>query len=212
MSEENRWIVGDFSHFAKNAWSYPIMGQHRALMVQKQLPDLAELARAGVLYGANNGSAVGLANVAAIPTTTASYGLYNAHATKYLMVLKIATMATDVTAPLDFALIAGLSPTPQAATETKYANSLALAISPGSPDPGGYLTNAVTLAGTPLWMTLGHYGGNNGLLGAAVVADVKGMFLVPPTYCLGIDIVGSAGSTPLFDVDVLWAEVTQNMF
>ncbi len=193
---------------------FPLGGQHnvissgrRGLFVSQMDPKWMEYARAKVLYGANNGAAIGLANVAAIPTTTASYALYNSHVSKSCVVLKIAAMAETITAPLDFALIAGLSPTPQAAAETKYAASLALGITPGSPEPGGYLTDAVTLAGTPLWMTLAHYGGNNGLLGAAAVAWVEGMFIVPPRYALGIDVVGSAGTTPLYDVDILWVEL-----
>ncbi len=183
------------------------ISKYRSLLMAKVEPDLMELARAGVLYGYNTGAAVGLANVAAIPTTTASYGIYNNSASKSCVVLKLAITATDVTAPLDFALIAGLSATPQAAAETKYASSLALPINPGQQDAECYLTDAVTLAATPLWQTLAHYGGNNGLLGAAAVAWVKGMYIIPPKYCLGIDIVGSGGTTPLYDVDVLAMEI-----
>jgi hypothetical protein len=181
--------------------------QSRALAVQPVLPELSELARAGVLYGANNGSAVGLPNVAGIPTTAATYGLYNNHASKYAVVLKIAVIATTVAPPKDFALIAGLPLVKQASAETKYASSLALAINPNSPEAGAYLTDAVTLAGTPLWQTLGVANLCGELLGAGIVAWTKGMFYVPPGYCLGIDIVGSAGTTPLFDVDILWAEL-----
>ena len=165
-----------------------------------------ELARARVLYACNNGSAVGLGDVEAIPTTTASYALYNGHATKHLVVLKIGAMCTTITSDVTWGLIAGLSPTPQASAETKYANSLALAITPGSPTPGGYLTDAVTLAGTPLWITLGSAGAGT-LLGNSVTAWVDGLFILPPAYALGVDIVGSAGSTPLYDVDILWAEL-----
>ena len=109
-------------------------------------------------------------------------------------------------------LIAGVSPLPQAAVETEYANSLSKAMLPGSPAPEGYLTDAVTLADTPVWNTLGSYEGNSGLLGAAIVADVGGMFIVPPKFALGIDIVGSAGTTPLFFVNVIWAELELQLF
>jgi len=181
--------------------------QDGSLSVSQGLPPLAELARARVLYGCNNGSALGLGDVEAIPTTTASYALYNASATKHAVVIKIAATATTVTAAPEFALIAGLSPTAQASAETKYANSLALAITPGSPAPESYLTDAVTLAGTPLWMTIAKGETATGLLGSAAVAWVNGMFIVPPSFALGIDVLGSAGTTPLWDVDVLWAEL-----
>ena len=187
------------------------LSQHGSLVTTQVEPKYAELARARVLYGANNGSAVGLANVAAIPTTTASYALYNGSTSKHAVVLKISVMVTTITAPTEFGLIAGLSPTAQAAAETKYANSLALAITPGSAAPESYLTDAVTLAGTPLWMTLGGHTATTPLLGGQITAYVDGMFIVPPKFALGIDVVGSGGSTPLFDVDILWAELEMEL-
>lgn len=207
MAESSSGTITGLSKFQKNQVTAIAQSQHRSQYVSQMEPALMEMARARVLYGANNGTAVGLANVSAVPTTTASYALYNGSAKKYAVVLKINTSVEVITGPVTFQLIAGLSPTAQASAETKYANSLALAVTPGSPAPESYLTDAVTLADTPLWFTLGSYQGNSGLLGASVVADVGGMFIVPPSFALGIDIVGSAGSTPLFFVDILWAEL-----
>lgn len=189
------------------------MSQLQSLFVDEVSPQWMELARAGVLYGANNGSAVGLDNVIAIPTTTATYGLYNSNATKHLVVLKIAVMTTTVTAGTTMSLIAGLPATAQASAETKYASSLALPINTRQADPGGYLTDAVTLAATPLWQTLASYQGESGLLGGAATAWVNGMYIVPPSFCLGIDILASdgGGNTQLFDVDILWAELDMDL-
>ncbi len=186
------------------------LDQHQNTMIAEGMPPLAELARAGVLYGANNGSAVGLGNVAAIPTTTATYGLYNNHSSKHLVVIKVAVIATSLTPTADLALIAGLPGTPQASAETKYASSLALAINSNAASgttPGGYLTDAVTLADTPLWQTIGTANNTGALLGHGVVAWVNGMYVVPPGYCLGLDMLASAGTTPLYDIDILWAEL-----
>lgn len=205
MADANQATVSGLSHFPKNATHDVTTSAFRSQFISQIEPKYAELARARVLYAANNGSAAGLGDVEAIPTTTATYALYNNSDTKHLVVLKIGAIVTDVTSALGWGLIAGLSPTAQASAETKYANSLALAITPGSPDPGGYLTDAVTLAGTPLWMTLGSSNGT--LLGTSITAWVDGLFIVPPKFALGIDIVGSVGSTPLYDVDILWAEL-----
>ncbi|KKL74614.1 hypothetical protein LCGC14_2063140 [marine sediment metagenome] len=205
MADANQATVSGLSHFPKNATHDVTTSAFRSQFISQIEPKYAELARARVLYAANNGSAAGLGDVEAIPTTTATYALYNNSDTKHLVVLKIGAIVTDVTPALGWGLIAGLSPTAQASAETKYANSLALAITPGSPDPGGYLTDAVTLAGTPLWMTLGSSNGT--LLGTSITAWVDGLFIVPPKFALGIDIVGSVGSTPLYDVDILWAEL-----
>lgn len=184
------------------------MSQQQGLYIDQVSPKWMELARAGVLYGANNGSAVGLPNIVAIPTTTATYGLYNSHANKHLVVLKIAITTTTVQSAATFALIAGLPDTAQSSAETKYPASLALPINTGQSDPGGYLTDAVTLAATPLWQTLGCYQGQSILLGGGITAWVNGMFVVPPEFCLGIDIVSSAGDgNQLYDVDILWAEM-----
>ena len=199
-----------FSTLSVGSWEHLHTGRHGGLHVESIMPKYAELARARVLYGANVGAAVGLSPVQAVPTTTASFALYNNHATKSCVVLMISTHVKVITSGLDFSLIAGISPTAQAAAETKYATSLALAITPGSPSPGGYLTDAVTLAGTPLWLTLADYKGTNGILGASATAWVEGLFIVPPTYALGIDIVSDTGTTPKFAVDVLWAELTMD--
>lgn len=187
--------------------------QHQGLFVDQTSPQWMELARAGVLYGANNGTAVALDNVVAIPTTTASYGLYNNNASKHLVVLRIAVMTTTVDSEVVFSLIAGLPDTAQATAETKYSGSLALPINTGQPDPGGFLTDAVTLASTPLWQTLACYQGNAILLGGAAIAWVNGMYVVPPEFCLGIDIMASdhSGNTQLYDVDILWAELDMSL-
>ena len=185
--------------------------QQQSLCVDQVSPQWMELARAGVLYGANTGAATGLVNIAAIPTTAAKWGLYNGSSSKQLVVLKIAAVCTTITAPVTFALIAGLPATAQASAETKYATSLALPINTGQPAAQGYLTDAVTLAATPLWQTIAAYEGDSGLLGAAAIAWVDGMYIVPPRFCLGFDVVGSAGTTPLFDVDIVWAELDMDL-
>lgn len=187
------------------------MSQQQGLCVDQLSPKYLELARAGKLYGANTGAATGLVNVAAIPTVAAKWGLYNGNANKNLVVLKMAAICTTITAPVTFALIAGLPASPQAAAETKYATSLALAINTGQVAPGGYITDAVTLAATPLWQTVAVYEGNSGLLGAAAIAWVDGMYIIPPRFVLGFDVVGSAGTTPLFDVDIIWAELDMDL-
>ena len=77
MGDANKATVSGMSKFPKNATHEVVTSGYRSQFVSQIEPKYAELARARVLYGANNGSAVGLANVAAIPTTTASYALYN---------------------------------------------------------------------------------------------------------------------------------------
>ncbi len=202
--------VTPFNHFpAGTPEDKSRTSQRRSRAVFQVEPKYFELARAGVLYGANNGAAAGLADVEAVPTTTATYGLYNNHATKSLVVLKIAITTTTITASPEFALIAGLPGTPQDSAETKYATSLALAIN-GSDTPGGFLTDAVTLTSTPLWMTIAKAESASGLLGTSAIAWTDGLFIVRPKFCLGIDILGSVGSTPLYDVDILWAEMLVN--
>ncbi len=187
------------------------MTQQQSLAVDQMSPKYMELARAGKLYGANPGAAVGLPNVGAVPTTTATWGLYNGSQTKNLVVIKIAVTCTTITAPLTFSIIAGLPSSPQAAAETKYSTSLALPINTGQVPAEGYITDAVTLEATPLWQTIATYEGNSGVLGAGAVAWVDGMYIIPPRYVLGIDVVGSAGTTPLFDADVIWAELDMDL-
>jgi len=184
------------------------LSQYRSQFVAQVEPKFMEWARAGLLYGGNNGSAVGLPNVSGVPTTTASWAIYNNSASKNLVILKVAVISTTITAPVTSALIVGLPATPQASAETKYPNSLALPVNTGQADAEGYLTDAVTLAATPLWQTVGAYEGNSGLLGGSIVAWLDGLYIVPPKFAFGIDVVGSAGSgSPLYDVDCVWAEL-----
>lgn len=191
------------------------MSQYQGLFVDQVMPSWAELARAGKLYGANTGAALGLPEINVIPTTTATWGLYNNSATKHLVVLKISAICTTVQGALTFSLIAGLPATPQGTAEVKYANSLALPINTAQADPGGFLTDAVTLAATPIWQTIAVFEGNaatTASLGGGVTAWVNGLYIVPPAFCLGLDVLSSAGDgNQLYDVDFLWAELDMTL-
>jgi len=209
MAVERTLSRGNVSAHGKLAEQTEIdirLSQYRSQFVAQVEPKYMEWARAGVLYGYNNGSAVGLPNVAGIPTTTATWAIYNNSTSKKVVILKVAVMATTITAPVTAGLIVGLNTTAQG-SETKYASSLALPLNTGQAAAEAYLTDAVTLTGTPLWQTVATYSGNSGLLGGSMVAWLDGMYVVPPDFAFAIDVIGSAGSTPLYDIDVIAAEL-----
>lgn len=187
-----------------------------SLAVAKVEPDFAELARAGRLFhGGNQIIANGIAPVTAIPTTTATLALYNAEAAggaSYL-IHRLGFWLGSGTPTAGATLLATVSPAPIASPPTGNGTGYGSASSSGSSrTTRSRWTTAVTLPTSPTspaWMPVQ----STFQLAAANVgqgdgwAELKGMLLVPPGYCLGLAILSGTGTTPLYGVGASWAEL-----
>ena len=199
--------------FVQNAASLPRGGVSPlqllptgGLHVQTVNPKYLEYARSQRLYAASTGAGTAIAPDASLPTTTAKWALYNGDTGKYLVVLKITAHSVSGTLGLGMSLLAGLSSTAQASAASAYASSVHKAITPGSPATNAVFSQNVTLAGAPIWVNVGSRDQVSAVsVGSGIVADVEGLFVIPPTYALGMTVLAPTGTTALFNVGVVYA-------
>jgi len=201
--------------FVQNAASLPKGGisplqllPTGGLHVQTVNPKYMEFARGQRLYAASTGAGTAIAPVNALPTTTAAWALYNGDTGKHLVVLKITAHSVSGTLGLGMSLLAGISSAAQASAPSAYSSSVHKAITPGSADTNGVFAQNVTLAGAPIWVNVASRDQLSAAsIGSGLVADVEGMFIIPPTYALGMTVLAPAGTSALFNVGVVYATV-----
>jgi len=67
---------------------------------------------------------------------------------------------------------------------------------------------AMPLAGAPVWQVLaGREQAAAVSVGAGLVANVEGMYLIPPTYALGAAVLSPTGTSALYGVGFTYARV-----
>jgi hypothetical protein len=193
-------VVGTLDHVESGRHPLSLDQYKHLLISQGALPSRTEAARARKLYGANTGAGTAKAPVAAPPTTAAAWALYNGYGDPYhLVVFDLYATSISGTLGLGMSLIAGLPGTKQAAAETAYASSVHEALTPGSPSPQAVFAGAVTLESAPVWTTVAARDQVSAIsVGSGLVANVDGMFIVPPGYALGLSVLAPAGTTALF--------------
>jgi hypothetical protein len=198
-----------FAAVPRGLWVAPSAGSHGGLDVEPILPQYLRLATARRLFVAGTGAGTAVAPVAAMPTTAAAWALYNSHATRHLVPLKIACYSVSGTLGLGMTLLVANSTAAQGAALTKYTNSTISGVTPGSiAVPGGIFASGATLAGAPSWLPLASRDQASAVsVGSGLVADCEGIFAIPPLYAMGVQVLAPLGTTALFGVSILWAEV-----
>ena len=183
-----------------------------SLAVAQTEPPYLETTRNGRrFHGGTQIIANGIAPVAAIPTTTATLGVYNNDINNnglslvfdWLNVfLGSGTPAAGLTV-----LAAVAKPTAALTVNATGYNSAALSgTANGSKALWG---TAMTLPASTVWSALT----STMQLAAANVGqgdnflDLGGRIVIPPTYCLALAILSGTGTTPLYGVSMQWAEV-----
>ena len=180
-----------------------------SLRMSKFEPDLLELCRSGRLYVASTSIATnGQASVQDVPTTTASFSLYNNSAGKYLTPLRMGAFNSGGTTGAGFTLLAGVTPLPLATPAV--ANGTGHTV--GSLR-GGTVGNLVFLATAVTVPTMaanfvavgGIETAADATVGCGAVFDVAGMFIVPYGYSLAAAVLSGAGTSPKYGISVVFA-------
>ena len=203
-------LVGRFGRQDKGERPVRLTSQGSLAVAQVE-PEYAELARGGRIFAAVTGvSSTFKAPVVAIPSTTATWAVWNGEpdgGASYLILQASAFLASG-TAGVGGSLIAAVSLIRHAA-QTAYANSILQSLSGGNKDTKAVLANAVTIAGTqPPWIQIAAADwAASTTIGVGLVAPVKGLFLVQPGGLFCLDVLSGVGTTALYGVSVVWAEV-----
>lgn len=200
-------------NFRQAATDRPVrMTNHGSLAMAQVEPAGAELARAGRRFGAVVGNgATYKAPIQAIPTTTATWALYNGEPDggKSYLVEIAACFSVSGTLGLGLSLLGGVTKTRQSAAVAAYSGTVLDSLSGGAMNSRAALGNAVTLANTPVWVPLESRDQVSAVsVGSGLVAkDLAGRFLVRPGCCFALDVMAPVGTTALFGVAVAWSEL-----
>ena len=214
-SETNPVVRGNtsaFAKFAENVEADVRLSQHRSLFVQKLEPDLMEFARIRRLYGANTGAGAALAPVTALPTTTATWILYNPTSNNRVFVpLRAYCWGVSGTLGLGMALLLGAPNDVVATAPTLHASSVNKALMPKSQGTSAIFGSAATIA-APVWNVMEARSQVSAVeVGSGLVTDIKGMYLIEPGYGLAGAVLAPVGTTALFGFGLIWGELDLTM-
>ena len=188
------------------------------LKVAQYLPQYAMLCAAGKVFAFDMSAGVAKAPVVAMPTTSPEWGIYNANAGggAHIVLLQVAAVSKSGTLGMGLSIVATSAKGAQTAVTANYTSAIVSCLDGSSSTPNAYITNNPTLVGgTPAWVVLDTKTMARGgvtteevtMVGAGVVADAKGLIIAPPGGLIGIEVVGLLGTTALFSVTIVVAEV-----
>jgi hypothetical protein len=185
----------------------------RSLYVDQVMPSRMELVRMGKTFSASGGVvANAIQSVVDMPTTATTNGLYNNNSqvsNVCLVLLKVSCYAASGTLGLGHAIVAGTGSSPQSSVPAKGTG----VVGPNNNLPSStntsnaIMTTGVALGGAPAWDALGGTDNPAAVeIGAGVVADVEGLYIVPPGYMFGTHVLSPTGTTPKYLFTFVWAE------
>lgn len=181
-----------------------------SMAVDPVKPPLGELARAGAGFAAVVGNgATFKAPITAMPTTTATWILYNGStAGKSYLIDSIGCFLASGTAAVGATLLAGVTLGQQQSSgspPSAFASTVVSNLSGKSNDSGAVLANAWTIVGgTPAWHGVAAAGSLTATttIGQGLIARVNGRYCIPPGFGLVMDVLSGTGTSALYGVYV----------
>lgn len=181
-------------------------------------PPAFEMSRAGRRFRIGNNAAItGIAPVQALPTTTAQWVIFNASSTKSYAFEELGMYLTSGTPGVGGVLLAALFQTP---SQIAVASGAGVGVSSSS---SGGLTSAaickatvtITVPAAPNWYPVASNASPNvgAFPGSATLENrsLAGGLIVPPLWGLALNVVGLAGTTPLFAPFATWVEIETDL-
>lgn len=179
------------------------------LRVAQYLPPYAMLCAAGKVFAFDMSGGTAKAPVAAMPTTSPEWGIYNANTSKSIVLLRVGVISESGTLGLGLAVVCASAIGPQTAVSANYTSSVVSCLDGTAKVPLAYLTNNPTLiGGTPAWVAFAA-GVQTATIdvGSGRAFLVDGLVIAPPKGMIGIEVVGPVGTTALWDINVVIAEI-----
>lgn len=179
--------------------------------VDAYLPDYTQMAKQRRIFGASTGAGTAIAPVTAIPTTAAAWALFNPEEPggPSYAILQVGCYSVSGTLGLGMSLLGTVAQAPVTGTKpAAYASSVMANLTGSKKLPAAILAQAVTLVDTAAWVVLASRDQVSAVsVGSGLVADVKGMLIVPPQHVAGFTILAPVGTTALFGVSIVAAEL-----
>jgi len=172
---------------------------------------MAAATKANRVFGATTATATETAPAQAIPTTSAQWFLFNDEPDggRNYYIDRIGCWSVSGTVGLGMSLLACVSLKRQAIGPTLASGAIITSLSGGPLDTKAIMDSATTITGgTPAWINVGSRSQPAAIeVGAGIVAQVKGAFMVKPGNGLGITVLGPVGTNSKFGVSVVWTEI-----
>ena len=187
------------------------LDEQGALLVSQLGLKYGALARNNRIFGATFGTGTAIAPVQAVPTTAAAWSVYNGEPDggRDLYIIQAAAHSVSGTLGLGLALLGCVSLARQTTVPTDYASSIKSSLCGGAFDSKALFDQDHTITGgTPAWMTLAARSQVSAVeVGSGLVAPVDGFMKVPPGHIAGFTVLAPVGTTALFGVSAIWAEL-----
>lgn len=180
-----------------------------SLVTSHYEPDYYELARNGQIFTVTTTVAVAVAPLQVVPTTTAAFVLNNVDTStsaKVLVPLTVSCYLGSGTADTGMSLFAQCTSTALATQLTANGTGVVMSNTRGSGTSIAYADSSKTVAGG--WVCLGSIANAASTTpGVGITVDCKGLFIIKPTFALGLHVLSGAGTSAKFSYSVTWAEV-----
>lgn len=179
--------------------------------VDKYLPDYAQVAKQRRVFAAWTGAGTAIAPVTAPPTTAATWALFNGEdpGGKCYALLSASAFSVSGTLGLGMSLLGTVALAAVTGTKpTTYASSALTSLTGGGGQTKAIFAQAITMVGTPAWAVLASRDQASAVsVGSGLVADLRGMLIIPPQYVGALTVLAPVGTSALFGVGFVWAEV-----
>lgn len=211
-------LEGLVSRIARRSSTQQVaLDEFGAVQVSQLLPQYARLAAAGKLFCIDMSGGAGQAPVAAMPTTTAEWLLYNKSTSEMMFLLYAAAALQGGTLGLGGAIVGCAAVGVQTAVTGDFTGTVKTCLDGSNRLPDVWLDNQATLVGgTPAWITLSDTGLasiNNNSIYDSVTVRVDGMLAARPGgHGVGISFVGEAGASPLLEMNFIVAMIDADYY
>lgn len=192
-----------------------LTAQESVAIGQVELPNM-EMSRAGRRFWLGNSAAItGIAPVAALPTTTATWLLWNADPTATYFFEELGFYLTSGTPAAAGAALVALVQAP-AQVGANYAGVAISSMSNGARQSKAILKQNITITqpAAPNWYPLNDISAPAIVFPAAAgvqARNIQGAIAVPPGQGLAMTILSGTGTTPLFAPFARWVEQETDM-
>lgn len=181
------------------------------LRVAQFLPPYAMLAAAGLLFAIDIAGATAKEASAATPSTTPSWGVYNANpgGGKHIVLIQVGFATVSGTAGLGMSIVATSAIGEQTIASASYTDTDISCLDGTTKTPACYLVEDVALLGPQASWCILECATLSAVtaIGAGGVAVADGMIIAPPEGTIGLDVISPAGGTSVFDISIIIAEV-----
>ena len=181
-----------------------------SLLVANGHAPYSVLAATRSVFSGNTFAGTAKAPVAAPPTTSPEWMLWNGEAAggKSYVMLEASCVSISGTLGLGLAIMGGVGTIAETVNPTAYASSVIAGTAGSVGTSNARIVNNPTILSTPAYHTLATRDQVSAVsVGSGLTADLAGKYIVPPGFGFAFEVVAPAGTNALFAVSFVWAQL-----